>query len=297
MTTPNTKGLLKATTSLFQSDKYSDLTINCGYAKYKAHRSVVCPRSTFFDAACNSGFKEGKTGEITLSDDDPATVWRMISFLYTCDYLDTENEVYVDDEIASSNTNSPHAIDGEIAPTMSTTFQPRERVAPFSNVHVYAIAEKYDIPDLKSHSMKKFRNWVKNGWSNGDFPAIIKEVFTSTPNSDRGLRDIVSWAFKEHCLELLEKGDGFIDEIKDLGEFWLSVLKLAAHDPKLANRGTRKVRGKKRTKVLVETAPAERAPGERGPVRTRAGTTRAGSTRTRVSISNVAIALPLPGNP
>ncbi|KAI9778218.1 MAG: hypothetical protein M1839_008335, partial [Geoglossum umbratile] len=170
------------------------------------------------------------TSAITLFDDDLATVWRMISFLYTSGYLDTAHEVYVDDEIACGNTNSPHAIDGEIAPTTSTNSQPREQVAPFSNVRVYAIAEKYNIPDLKSHSMEKFRNWVKNGWPHEDFHAIIKEVFRSTPDSDRGLRDVVSRESKNHCLELLEKGDGFIDEIKGLSEFWLSVLKLGVHD-------------------------------------------------------------------
>lgn len=40
---------------LFLSGKHSDLTVICGDDKYEVHKSIVCPRSEFFDAACRFG--------------------------------------------------------------------------------------------------------------------------------------------------------------------------------------------------------------------------------------------------
>ena len=42
---------------ILRTGKYSDLTIRCGLEEFKAHRSIVCPRSKFFAAACDSGFE------------------------------------------------------------------------------------------------------------------------------------------------------------------------------------------------------------------------------------------------
>lgn len=49
--------------AIFNSPKYSDLTVFCGGDKYLVHRAIVCPRSKFFDAACDGAFK--------VSDSDP----------------------------------------------------------------------------------------------------------------------------------------------------------------------------------------------------------------------------------
>ena len=42
--------------SLLTSQMYSDITIRCGSAEYKLHRAIICPRSTFLNAACSGEF-------------------------------------------------------------------------------------------------------------------------------------------------------------------------------------------------------------------------------------------------
>jgi hypothetical protein len=43
---------------LLKSAKYSDLTtLVCKGREFYVHRAVLCPKSTFFDAACSGGFK------------------------------------------------------------------------------------------------------------------------------------------------------------------------------------------------------------------------------------------------
>jgi hypothetical protein len=48
---------VKAMNQLRQSTKYSDLILVCKGQEFPVHRAIVCPRSTFFDAACRGGFK------------------------------------------------------------------------------------------------------------------------------------------------------------------------------------------------------------------------------------------------
>ena len=45
---------------LWETGKYSDLTVTCRGRKWHVHRSIVCLRSTFFAAACDGSFRVSK---------------------------------------------------------------------------------------------------------------------------------------------------------------------------------------------------------------------------------------------
>ncbi|KAI9781527.1 MAG: hypothetical protein M1839_005942 [Geoglossum umbratile] len=236
------RGLIEATGSLFQSDKYSDLTITCGNEVFKVHRAVVCPRSKFFAAACDGKFKEGITSEIELPDDDPETVQRMLSFLYTCDYND-ELHINAPDKLHTIAPVEDTMIisTGEDTMSITSTDSQSKQQTPFfhgdwplndaplfSAIHVYAIADKYDIPDLKKFAKRRFEDWAAKGiWLRKDFSAIIRAVFELTPDDKLGLREIVTWHF--HCngpdIGLYHK-DKFFTELQHQGDFWLRVVKL-----------------------------------------------------------------------
>ncbi|KAL7756501.1 hypothetical protein ACKLNR_013494 [Fusarium oxysporum f. sp. zingiberi] len=70
---------------LYETGTYSDLIITCGNDIYQVHKVIVCPRSSFFTAACSGKFKEGQEGKINLPDDDPDAVREMIHYLYHLD--------------------------------------------------------------------------------------------------------------------------------------------------------------------------------------------------------------------
>jgi hypothetical protein len=63
---------------------------------------------------------------------------------------------------------------------------------------VYALAEKYDILSLKQLAKSKFEMAMACFYDSPDFAEAIEEVYCSTIDSDRGLRDIVLEAFKSH---------------------------------------------------------------------------------------------------
>ena len=75
------------------------------------------------------------------------------------------------------------------------------------HVKVYSIAEKYDVPMLKSQAREKFEKTAKTCWNMDDFPHALTEVYSSTPRTDRGLRDLVIDIVCRHIKALLEKQD------------------------------------------------------------------------------------------
>lgn len=101
----------------------------------------------------------------------------------------------------------------------------REGTQPtfFSSVRVYGIADKYDIPPLKELARQRFCNRAETHWDCGDFPAMVREVFDSTPGSDRGLRDVVFGLVAKHA-DVLLKRDDFQRVTEGTGELGLGVL-------------------------------------------------------------------------
>jgi hypothetical protein len=61
---------------------------------------------------------------------------------------------------------------------------------------VYALAEKYGIMGLKALARRKFASQAKEHISSTELPWAMKEVYESTVDSDRGLRDIVIQTFR-----------------------------------------------------------------------------------------------------
>ncbi|KAF7507484.1 hypothetical protein GJ744_010415 [Endocarpon pusillum] len=93
----------------------------------------------------------------------------------------------------------------------------------FSTVRVYAIADKYNVQSLKDFAQERFGRWARSNWPCEDFTAIIREVFSSTPSSDRGLRDIVSGTVADH-LGFFIRIDEFRELVEDVGELGLGML-------------------------------------------------------------------------
>lgn len=73
------------------------------------------------------------------------------------------------------------------------------------NAKVYGIADKYDVTTLKLQAKEKFEQAAKTCWRMDDFPHAITEVYSSTPATDRGLRDVVTRVVCGHIDVFLEK--------------------------------------------------------------------------------------------
>ncbi|KAI1436273.1 hypothetical protein GGR50DRAFT_693274 [Xylaria sp. CBS 124048] len=167
---------------------YSDLEILCAGKVYRVHRSVICPRSDFFTAACRGGFKEAYEGKICLEDDDPRAVDLMIRYFYHLDYDALVTKTPKPLELAESAGTWKAEVDSEL----------------LMHAKVYALADKYLIGGLKILALGKFETAARNNWHSKQFMDVLEEAYTSTVESDRGLKDAVVKIFSEH-LDLLDK--------------------------------------------------------------------------------------------
>ncbi|KAM0342632.1 hypothetical protein ACHAPU_009362 [Fusarium lateritium] len=81
--------------SLFMSDKFHDITIECGGREFKAHRAVVCSQCFWFDKIFTVVPKKRTVKTTKLVGDDPDVFQCFLEFLYTGTYTvdnGSENE-------------------------------------------------------------------------------------------------------------------------------------------------------------------------------------------------------------
>ena len=149
-----------------------------------------------------------------MNDDDPQTVKRMIFYLYTQDYSDHDVPSMSAKNVAVDCYTPPHlhhknsttieevtdrSANLELSEGATTTHDPRM----LNNVLVYAVAEKYDIPDLKDLAKGKFQSLARSKWPHDDFYALAERVFSTTPDTDMGLRQVVLDICEEHSEDIL----------------------------------------------------------------------------------------------
>lgn len=64
-----------------------------------------------------------------------------------------------------------------------------------THVQMYALGDEYDIKDLKNEALEKFQATMKGKRGKSDectsVLEVISTIYSTTPESDRGLRDIV----------------------------------------------------------------------------------------------------------
>ncbi|KAL1969168.1 hypothetical protein VTN77DRAFT_422 [Rasamsonia byssochlamydoides] len=176
-------------THLFNSPKFSDFTIFVEGRMFHAHKAILSCYSAYFYNLFKSDWKETASNTITLTDDNPYAVEAMLQHLYGMDYI--------------------------------VAYHPGLSIELF-DAKVYAIAEKFGIPSLKDEVKTMFTSQVKETWNSEDFPPAVAEVYATTPQTDRGLRDVVTDVACEHIKDLLKKedfvqavleGDGFVIDL------------------------------------------------------------------------------------
>ena len=95
------------------------------------------------------------------------------------------------------------------------------------NVPVYAIADKYNVETLKRLAKRKFQNIMANmEWNPDAFPGILRQIYSTTPSFDRGLRNCAKNLMRDHkdSLRLNETFRSILQGSIPEGDFALEVL-------------------------------------------------------------------------
>lgn len=83
---------------------------------------------------------------------------------------------------------------------------------------VYALGEQYAVEGLKAVALEKFVAEAKVHWTTEDFLRAVEHVYSSTPEHDRALRDVVVNTFYERRRELMDRGKvkRYLRDVPDL---------------------------------------------------------------------------------
>ncbi|KAI7231966.1 hypothetical protein KC330_g6138 [Hortaea werneckii] len=157
---------------LFEAGKTADFTLICGSDRYPVHRLLLALHSVYFERLFDTKFEETLTGECELHDDHPATIALMIKYFYSFDYATDAN---TDENFA--NTLEMHA-------------------------HVYVVADKYGVEDLKQLACRKFTDLVPEIVpQNLDPTDALRTIYTATPDQESNkLRGVATtaWCLLSH---------------------------------------------------------------------------------------------------
>ncbi|KAK4697458.1 hypothetical protein P7C71_g618, partial [Lecanoromycetidae sp. Uapishka_2] len=208
--------------TLFESGQYSDMTVICGPEEFKVHRAV-----------------EGQTNLINLAEDDPPSIRRMLAYLYIFDYdaagkiaspahymRDTSDHIdYISKAIEEYKDAFPGSCQDYHALQMN-------------HVVVYAVADKYDIPDLKQLAKTKLQKSLEG--LTADPRAVFMTIFETTPDSDTGLRDVVADLYAEE-IDIVMNGTEMVSLLLEHGDLGLGVIRrvLDTHKRQMAQEAAK----------------------------------------------------------
>ncbi|KAH1393365.1 hypothetical protein V6000_004593 [Aspergillus fumigatus] len=196
----------------YLNPKYSDLTIICNGEVFPAHRNIVCPQSMYFENACDGRFKESN-GEVILEDRDPILVRKMLEFLYTGDY--TFEAPNAKGSFESENTSgevSHTDLDQDLQVSQGETSSAHPRTdQAFFHAQMYAQGAYFQIEGLKMKAKEYFRESFMRFTDRESYTSAVLEVYGSTEDHDRGLRDLVVQMTTDNLLLLRANNNPILD--------------------------------------------------------------------------------------
>ncbi|KKY23254.1 putative btb poz-like protein [Diplodia seriata] len=189
------KGMLDHFNRGLRKDASTDVILFCWGHIFHVHRNVLTWQCKFFKNAFNPtlGFKEARSGEIEMNDDYYDNIYALLEYLYTYDYK----------VVLSGEDRGP---------------VPELRF----HVKIYATADRYDVPKLKNLARTKFSQTLENARIHDvqdGLYKVLKDVYTTTPDTDRGLRDLVLQYCASHNEMVLGKRK-FVKTADRLPGFW-----------------------------------------------------------------------------
>ncbi|KAF2095486.1 hypothetical protein NA57DRAFT_79210 [Rhizodiscina lignyota] len=140
----------------------SDFKIICRNRVFYAHKVILAPVSEYFRKLFESDFKEAKNNEIDLSIDDP------------------------------------HVLKTLLETTYNPAVYPWKAGTIGNHVHLYALAEKYGITDIKAKAVRGFKLKVMDESISGrSLLQLVSDIYASSASADCPLREAILDVFSD----------------------------------------------------------------------------------------------------
>ncbi|KAI4639934.1 hypothetical protein J4E93_008733 [Alternaria ventricosa] len=184
------KQVLTSLKGFLESGAYSDLTITSGSDTFNVHKVIVCGRAEFFART----LKFAESDIIDLPEDESAIVKLLVQYLYEGEY-----EPFLPDTGSTLNLSSVKFNCEECNPSVPSLPLLNGKVDQLLlHAKMYEYADKYDVVGLKDLAIEKFSRSCKHFWDKDQFSVAAHHVFSTTVDTDKGLRDIVSATISAH---------------------------------------------------------------------------------------------------
>jgi hypothetical protein len=89
---------------------------------------------------------------------------------------------------------------------------------------MYALGDKYQVAGLQNVAASKFKACLTHHCNSPDFITALQIVYTSTPDSNRMLRDVVVQGFKDHFSIDITKDPAIEAKLDTIDELSLALL-------------------------------------------------------------------------
>ncbi|KAL7622552.1 hypothetical protein AAE478_008059 [Parahypoxylon ruwenzoriense] len=182
--------VLEGIAKLFNNPEHADTKVYIGSVELPAHEVVLAIQSPFFKKALIGSFQESRTKEFRFADGSAHAHWRVFEYMYTGDYSEEANKLLdVKGEhfrfVFGLGADS-HIDDDEL----------------IKHVRVYVTADFFLLDELKAYALKRFKSKLQKLWVNKSLMDCIREIYSSTNESEVELRNAVVKVAKEHLNDL-----------------------------------------------------------------------------------------------
>ena len=153
---------------------------------FPVHKCVIAQKSGFFRTLCSGPFQEAQKHEITLHDDNPYQVARMVCWMHYDQYpcgrftkLTATPEVTVDKILKVAFGVK----DIEVVNDLFRQKLDHAVVLP-QDVSLYLMADKYDVPDLQRRCVPELINSLEKGFDLEGFWRILDFIKETTVDTE-----------------------------------------------------------------------------------------------------------------
>ena len=178
-------------------------------------------------------------------------VSHLVTFLYTGDYADEDElpdlvpvarfaDLYDDDSVESkghhshANSTPSSSLDVEPEVTDGKIADPEQSPDYSLDVKMYALSDQYDIHALGSLAKAKLDRALMDHWNSKSFVEVVPRVYSSTLESNQGLRTVVLTHARKHAGEFMEEGplkSSFYGLLATTPDFSTALLSLYMSQP------------------------------------------------------------------
>ena len=112
------------------------------------------------------------------------------------------------------------------SPNLSEEQLQNQVLYPLSiHADMYALGDKYQVEGLCDLATSKFSASLGHHWNSTDFITAVQTVYSSTPDSNRGMRDVVVRAFRDHFSTDITKNPFIQTKLHTIDELSFELLK------------------------------------------------------------------------